>query len=153
MGQTDLAAEKKGRNKEEKVTEKQQRIEKRVNQERRRQIYILVFPDSNAFPCRSANIIKSRPQWSSIVKHQHSFSSGCRNNLPLVDLMFYFGCKFGPQSTDPTSSCILLECHFRSYLVCPGDIMQQIISSGTVFKWDWQPFFEYLAFVIAVTWF
>lgn len=62
MGQTDLAAEKKGRNKEEKVTEKQQRIEKRVNQERRRQIYILVFPDSNAFPCRSANIIKSRPQ-------------------------------------------------------------------------------------------
>lgn len=48
--------------------------------------------------------------------------------------MFYFGWKFETQSTGPTSSCILFESHFGSYLVYPGDVMQQIISSGAKFK-------------------
>lgn len=66
--------------------------------------------------------------------NQHCFSSSHRHNWPVICSMFYFGWKSGPQNTVTTSSCVLSGSSFRSYPICPADVIQQMISSGTEFK-------------------
>jgi len=77
---------------------------------------------------------------------QRCFSPVHRHNWPLICSMFYFGWKFGPQSTGTTSSCILSGSNFRSFLICPADVIQQMIPSGTKSSVDWQPQFWIFGF-------